>query len=101
MKKTYIYYATEENGYETEKQVLTGDAKETIKQYLKDDYLEEEEAEEIANDLVIALEKNGYAYETLVNGLDYEIVIGLAQYGKCSNVTSVIADCRRETAMYL
>ncbi len=101
MKKTYIYYATEENAYETDKQVLTGDAKETIKQYLKDDYIEGEEAEEIATELVTAFEKDGYAYETLVNGQDYEIIIGIAQYGKCSEITSVIADCRREMAMYL
>ena len=100
MKKTYIYYANEQYGYETEKQVVNGDLRQTVEDFLKEDYIEGDEAEVIANELITALEKDGYAYEMLVNGQNYEIVIGLAQYGKCSEITSVIADCRREMRYY-
>jgi hypothetical protein len=93
--KYYIYYATEENGYETEKHASENPI-EDIKEFLKEDGFDEEEIGEIAGEMTAYYSTNGYAYETLVNGQGYEIVIGLAQHGKCSNITSVIADCRRE-----
>ena len=93
--KTYLYYATEENCFETEK-FSTENPLSDIKTFLTDSFIKEGRAETLAKKAVKEFEQNGYALIEIVDGQDYNIVIGIARFGKCSNVTSVIKENRAE-----
>ena len=94
MAKTYLYYGTEENCFEIEKHETTnpfGD----IRDFLTDDYLQVDEIDSALNQMKSDFEKNGFALYETTQGMGYEIVIGIAKYGKCSKVKSVL-ELRRE-----
>ena len=94
MAKTYLYYGTEENCFEIEKHETTnpfGD----IRDFLTDDYLQVDEIDLALNQMKSDFEKNGFALYETTQGMGYEIVIGIAKYGKCSKVKRVL-ELRRE-----
>ena len=94
-KKTYLYYATEENCFETEKFDTTTPI-EDVKRFLKDDYLETDEIESAANQMKSDFENNGFAIYETEQGQGYNILIGIASHGKCGEITKRIAELRRE-----
>ena len=95
--KTYLYYATEENCFETDKrEIKDNEIRATIKEWLADDYCQVDVQEEAANHIERERAKNGYGIWECEQGQGYYIIIGVARQGKCRNITSVIADARRE-----
>ena len=52
--------------------------------------------EEAANYIERELAKSGYAIWECEQGQGYNIIIGVAKYGKCHEITEVIAEARRE-----
>ena len=93
--KTYLYYATEENCFEQDKFETTTPI-EDVKRFMQDDYLQTDEIESAAYQMQRDFEKDGYAVYETVQGQGYEIVIGIARYGKCSEITKLIKERRRE-----
>ena len=93
--KTYLYYATEENCFECEKHETTNPEADA-KQFLQDDYVQADTADENVYEMMCEFRKNGYGYLCLENGQGYEIIIGVARYGKCSEITNLIKERRRE-----
>ena len=95
--KTYLYYATEENCFETEKRELEeSEIRSTIKEWLADDYCQVEEQEQAANHIESELAKNGYGIGEGVQGQGYEIIIGVARQGKCRHILNEIRNARKE-----
>lgn len=94
-KKTYLYYATEENCFETEKFNTTNPI-EDVKRFLKDDYLETDEIESAASQMKSDFAHDGFAVYETESGQGYNILIGIASHGKCSEITKRIAELRRE-----
>ncbi len=98
--KTYIYYATEENCFETEKHETTTPI-EDVKQFLQDDYLETDEIETAAQQMQSEFDNNGYAMYETEQGQGYHIIIGIAKQGKCRNILNAIRSLRKYAiAMY-
>lgn len=93
--KYYIYYATEENCFETEKMVSENPI-EDVKGILKDDYLDEEKIGEIAGEMAVDYSKDGFAICETESGQGYNILVGIARHGKCSEITKRISELRRE-----
>jgi hypothetical protein len=93
--KTYLYYATEENCFEMDK-FSTENPIGDVKQFMQDDYLQTDEIEAAAYQMQADFEKDGFAVYETTQGQGYDIVIGIARYGKCHEVTEVIKDRRRE-----
>ena len=94
-KKTYLYYATEENCFETEKYEATNPF-EDVANFLKDDYIEPNEIELAVNEMESEFKANGVAVYETVQGQGYNILIGIAQRGTCREITKLIAERRRE-----
>ena len=95
--KHYLYYATEENCFETEKQEISeNEIRTTIKEWLADDYCQVDMQEEAANYIEGELAKNGYAIWECVQGQGYNIIIGVAEQGKCRYILNEIRAARRE-----
>lgn len=97
--KMYLYYATEENCYETEKHESENPI-EDVKQFLKDDGLSDDEIGEIANKMVVEYSQKGYAMEETVNAVGYGIIIGFAHFGKCWCVSNHISEERKIAISY-
>ena len=98
--KTYIYYATEENCFETEKHETTTPI-EDVKQFLQDDYLQADEIESAAQQLQSEFDNSGYAMYETEQGQGYNIIIGIARQGKCRHILNAIRSLRRDAiAMY-
>ena len=93
--KIYLYYATEENCFETEKHETTEPIND-VEQFLKDDYLQTDEIERAKYEMQRDFDKNGVAVYETVQGQDYQILIGIAKFGKCSEITKLIAERRSE-----
>ena len=93
--KIYFYYATEENCFETQK-FETENPFGDMEQFLKDDYVDTQTIEYEVYDAKAQFEKNGFVIVELTQGQGYDIVIGVAKFGKCHEITSVISDRRRE-----
>lgn len=93
--KYYIYYATEENCFETEKFDTTNPI-EDVKEILKDDYLDEEKIGEIMGEMAVDYSKDGFAISETESGQGYNILVGIARHGKCSEITKRISELRRE-----
>lgn len=93
--KTYLYYATEENCFETEKFNTTTPI-EDVKQFLKDDYLQTDEIESAAHQMRCDFAHNGFAIYETEQGQGYNILIGIANHGKCGEIAKRIAELRRE-----
>ena len=94
MKKTYLYYGTEENFFEPEKQEV-----DNVFGYVLDylaDVCSYEEAERIARDVENEVETKGYAVYEDVNEQDYDIFIGVAKQGYCNIVRNQLNEKRRE-----
>lgn len=95
-KKYFVYYATEENAFETEKNgaYIKEEALKEAKSYL-DEY---EDESDITDDME-HLEKH-MDYGTEVTFPDkwkgYTMLVGIAPKGRCRNVSSIITDLRRE-----
>lgn len=94
-KKTYLYYATEENCFECDK-FETASPIEDVKQFLKDDYLQTDYIESVAPEMESDFKKHGFAILNTVQGQGYDIIIGIAEQGKCNIVRRRINDARRE-----
>ena len=95
-KKYYVYYATEENAFETEKNgAFTKDeALKVAKSYL-DEYMEDDEISGAFAEL------NEYCEEGIVNLFidkykGYTMAVGIAPKGKLRNVQKTITDMRKE-----
>lgn len=95
--KKYLYYATEENCFETEKrEIKDSEIRSTIKEWLADDYCQVDTQEAAANHIESELAKNGYGIWECEQGQGYTIIIGVAKYSKCREITKIIADNRKE-----
>lgn len=95
--KHYLYYATEENCFETEKREISeNEIRTTIKEWLADDYCQVDVQEMAVATIENCLRENGYGLMILHNGQGYVIIIGVAKYGKCHEIQKVINDNRRE-----
>lgn len=94
-KKTYLYYATEENCFETEKFETTAPEAEA-KGFLQDDYVQADTADHNVYEMMCEFRRNGYGSLRLVNGQGYEIIIGVAEQGKCRHILNEIRAARRE-----
>ena len=94
-KKTYLYYATEENCFETEKHETTNPEAD-VKEFLRSDYVQTDVIDYNVNELMCEFRKNGYASISLTNGQGYEIIIGIAEQGKCRHILLEIRAARRE-----
>ena len=95
--KKYLYYATEENCFETEKREITdNEIRPTIKEWLADDYCQVDMQEEAANHIERELAENGYAIWECEQGQGYNIIIGVAEQGKCRHILNAIRHARRE-----
>ena len=95
LMKTYLYFATEENCFETEK-FTTENPLADIKSFLADSYIQVQEAETAAYQAMCDFNKNGYALIEMEDGQGYWIIVGIAKFGKCHEITSVIKDNRAE-----
>ena len=93
--KTYLYYATEENCFETEKHETT-DIINDVKDILDASDVQTDVAHDVTNSLVRRVNNDGVAVRELVDGEGYRIIIGVARHGKCSEISKHIADVRRE-----
>lgn len=94
-RKVYLYYATEENCFETEKHETTEPLND-VEQFLKDDYLQTDEIELAKYEMQCEFRKNGVAIYGTTQGQGYRIIIAIAKFGKCRKVTDMIAELRRE-----
>ena len=95
MKKTFLYYGTEENCFETEKFETTNPI-EDVRQFLKDDYLQTDEIEAAAYQMQCDFEKQGYAMYETTQGQGYDIIIGIAEQGHCRKILLALRRARRE-----
>ena len=93
--KTYLYYATEENCFEMEKGETT-DIEKEVKELLANDYVQTDVADYNTYDLIARFNKDGVATMELESGQGYNIIIGVARHGKCSEISKRIAELRRE-----
>ncbi len=93
--KTYLYYATEENCFEQDKFETTNPIGE-VKQFMQDDYLQTDEIEAAAYQMQCDFNKNGFAVYETTQGQGYDIIIGIARFGKCSEITKRISELRKE-----
>lgn len=95
--KKYLYYAIEENCFETEKrEIKDSEIRSTIKEWLADDYCQVDAQNEAVRQIEEGLSKDGWGACTLENGQGYTIIIGVAKYGKCREIAKIIADNRKE-----
>lgn len=95
--KKYLYYATEENCFETEKrEIKDSEIRSTIKEWLADDYCQVDMQEEAASHIVSELAKKGYGIWWCEQGQGYNIIIGVAEQGKCRHILNEIRAARRE-----
>ena len=96
-KKIYLYYGTEENCFETEKhEIKRNEIRATIKQWLADDYCQVDEQEMAADEVEREFNENGYGMWECEQGQGYNIIIGVAEQGKCLNILNEIRNARRE-----
>lgn len=95
MAKTYLYYGTEENCFEIEKHE-TSNPFEDIRNFLTDDYVDEDEINAAVKQMKSDFDENGFALYETTQGQGYEIVIGIANNGKCSEVRRVLEIRRKE-----
>ena len=93
--KQYVFYATEETCFETDK-IVSENPIEEVKELLKNDGVTEEEIGEVVNELTVDYSKNGYALSSAESCRHYLILIGIACHGKCRPVTSDISYMRRQ-----
>ena len=94
-KKTYLYYGTEENCFETEKHETTNPEAD-VKEFLADDYVQTDVIDYDVYEMMCEFRKNGYASVRLTNGQGYDIIIGIAEQGKCRHILKEIRQARRE-----
>lgn len=97
--KKYLYYATEENCFETEKHETT-DIRADIKSFLADDFCQLDTQEETATSIENEVKTDGYGYSVLENGQGYTIIIGVAMEGKCKHISKLITEFRRQAIGY-
>ena len=101
-RKCYLYYGTEENGFEVEKHECL-DIVNDVKQFLVADFIEEEKAEEIAKKMreeYNSEEENGFALYEGENGQGYEIMLMVVRYGMCSSARELLKEKRERMEMY-
>ena len=107
MEKYFVYFGTEENGYEVEKSdaFKTMDkAVEDVKEYVTiecNPFNSERVNEELKpsiDTIVKELNTNGYGYEYLENVHGYTIILGIAKNGYCKNLRKVFTENRQEIA---
>jgi ABC-type proline/glycine betaine transport system substrate-binding protein len=97
MKKIYLYYGTEENCFETDKrEIKKNEIRPTIKEWLADDYCQVEMQETAASHIEKEFSKNGYGIWECEQGQGYNIIIGVAEQGKCRHLLNRIREARRE-----
>ena len=94
-KKTYLYYAIEENCFETEKYDAANPI-ESAKQLLREEYVQTDEIESAAIQMKCDFTNNGFAIYETEQGQGYKLLIGSARHGKCGEITKRIAELRRE-----
>jgi hypothetical protein len=95
LMKTYLYYGSEENCFETEKFNTTNPYKD-VEGFLRDDYLQNTEIDYAVHQMACDFMRDGFAIYETVQGQGYRIIIGIARHGKCSEITKRIAELRRE-----
>lgn len=94
MKKTYLYYGTEENFYEIEKHESTNITEDT-KTFLQD-VVDENEAEAIAEEMKCELNVDGFATYEDEDEHGYQIFFGFAEQGHCQVLRNILNEKRRE-----
>lgn len=96
-KTLFAYTASEENAFEISR--ITGEQKDILAEIcldMIDDGLTEDEAEHEVETLKAGLEKDGYAYVTIENAAEYDIVYGVAYHGSTKPVTDMLKERRHE-----
>ena len=97
MKKIYLYYGTEENCFEIEKrEIKENEIRSTIKEWLADDYCQVDEQEEAANSIERDFAKSRFGWWECEQGQGYNIIIGVAEQGKCRHILNELRLARRE-----
>lgn len=91
--RNYIYFATEESCFECWKSNSDNLASD-IKEYLLENWYPEDEANKVVLEMMNKYHKDGFAIFYGMNQ-EYDIILGVAKYGKCANVSGVINEERR------
>ncbi len=91
--KTYIYYGTEENAFEIEK-YETKNPFEDVRDFLN--YIDDDEIDTALTQMKSDFEKNGFSIYETEQKQGYEIIIGIAEFGKCSKIKRVMELRRQE-----
>lgn len=92
--KNYFYFATEESCFECWKYDSDNLAKD-IKDTLVDSGYSVDEANKVVLEMMNDYHKDGFAIFYGTNKADYDIILGVAKYGKCTNVSSTINEERK------
>lgn len=93
--KVFVYYATEENGFEIDKFEVTNPM-EFVRRLMQDDYLQTDEIESAIEDMEHDFNEYGFATYETEQGQGYTIIIGIAKQGKCNDVRREIHSVRSE-----
>ena len=111
--KFYVYFGTEENAYEVEKSEAFNTIEEAIadvKEYIDCEcgsfgtdtitnfWEEKSEVSNVLDSITEEMNLNGYGYEYLQNLHGYTIILGIAKYGYCQKMRSVLNEERNEIA---
>ena len=112
-EKYFVYFGTEENAYEVEKSKpfkTIADAIADAKEYIDSEcgsfgtdtitnfWDEKSEVSNILDSITEEVMMDGYGYEYLQNLHGYTIIIGIAKYGSCQKMRSILNEERNEIA---
>jgi hypothetical protein len=98
MKKYFLYYGTEENAYEIDKQACDtlDEAVNAIARWMEDEddlaceeTIDKEKFKKVVNE-------DGYAIVETENSHGYHIVMGVAVHGHCKEISGLLRDYRRD-----
>ena len=100
-EKYFVYFGTEENVYEVEKSKPFNnitDALADAKDYIDSECgsFGEDAVSNILDSITEEVNLDGYGYEYLQNLHGYTIIIGVAKYGYCQKMRSILNEERQE-----
>lgn len=94
-EKIYIYYGTEENGYEIEKYETKNLTKDLGDIFANVD-LSKRELKDLIDEFTENISKNGVYYLSTYNNQGYDIFIGVAKKSKIKTLTDILKSLRKE-----
>ena len=93
--KTYIYYGTEENGYEIQKYETKNVIKD-LGDILADTDLSKREIMDLINEFTENINENGVYYTSTYNSHGYDIFVGVAKKSQTKTLTDILKSLRKE-----